>query len=141
MKATTLERVFRFNGQELPDPGVGMTAAQVMDFYSGNFPDLVTAEVEGPNELDGKLVWTFKRCTGTKGATVAQAKAAAPFAERLALVAAGQADPLQPRHVVVLTTRQAQLYNAVAHPLRAARHSSPRASLPGLPARALPLLL
>lgn len=139
MQITALTRVFKYEGQELADPGANFTPAQVLDFYSGNFPELVSAEVEGPNELDGKMVYTFKRSTGVKGLDAAQEKVAVPFVERLALVAEGRADPLEPRHIVVLDTALANKHSVFGTAMRGSFRA--KASLQGLPPEAMPLLL
>lgn len=60
-------RVFRFNGIELPDPGEQMTPKDVRDLYSANFPELATAEVEGPSASGNRLAYEFRRAVGTKG--------------------------------------------------------------------------
>ena len=47
-----MKRVFKMkkNSQEivLDDPNVNMSPAEVMDFYSMNYPELPTATVPGP---------------------------------------------------------------------------------------------
>lgn len=63
-----LERAFRYNSVSLPDPGPAYSIEQVRDMYSGAYPDITTAAIEGPDEKDGKLVYTFRRAVGTKGA-------------------------------------------------------------------------
>ncbi len=62
-----LARVFEYGGMALPDPGAGMTPAQVRDTYSAAYPELATAEVTGPETRGDKLVYTFKRAAGAKG--------------------------------------------------------------------------
>ena len=53
-------------------PDGSYSPAQLKDLYASNFPDLLNAEIEGPNVKDGKAVYTFKRTTGTKGRTATQ---------------------------------------------------------------------
>lgn len=140
MKVTTLLRVFKYEGQELPDLGASFSPAQVKDVYTANFPELVNAEIEGPNEIDGKLVYTFKRTTGTKG--LGQQEIALPFVQRLALVAAGQVDPMEPRSRVALEQSLAEKHQAFGRALSQTTNGQRRrATLPGLPSEALPLLL
>lgn len=62
-----LERSFRYNSVDLPDPGAQFNAEQVRDLYSGTYPEITTAAIEGPEEKAGKLVYTFRRAVGTKG--------------------------------------------------------------------------
>lgn len=62
-----LERSFRYNSVDLPDPGAQFNAEQVRDLYSGTYPEITTAAIEGPEEKGGKLVYTFRRAVGTKG--------------------------------------------------------------------------
>jgi PRTRC genetic system protein C len=66
IETTELQRVFRYNSVELPDPGG--TADEVRELYSATYPEIVNAAIEGPEEKDGKLVYTFRRAVGTKGA-------------------------------------------------------------------------
>lgn len=142
LKVSTLPRVFFYDGQELPDPMPGFSPAQVMDLYAANFPDLTTAEIEGPNEVDGKLRYVFKRANGTKGLGAEHAQEAElPFVQRLALVAAGRADPLQARGTISLSEKEAVTHQAIAKPLIDSRSRPGKGSLPGLPSEDLPLLL
>jgi len=69
MSAETKElvRTFRYNSVDLPDPRSQYTIEQVRDFYAATYPEIVSAAVEGPEEKDGKLVYTFRRAVGTKG--------------------------------------------------------------------------
>jgi PRTRC genetic system protein C len=138
---TPLKRVFRYDGQELADPIATLTPAQVLDFYSTSFPELINAEVEGPNELDGKIVYTFKRSTGTKGLGASEAEVTLPFVQRLALVAAGQADPLQPRSMISLAPALARAHSAVGREVMSNRRRPMTATSSGLALEALPLLL
>ncbi len=67
MKATKIERIFFHGKTELADPSHDMTVNEVLDFYSGQFPELTTATVEGPKIENEKCVYTFKNNVGTKG--------------------------------------------------------------------------
>ena len=60
-------REFRYNGTTLPDPGAGLTVQQVRDLYSATFPELTSAEVEGPARKGDRLIYEFRRAAGTKG--------------------------------------------------------------------------
>jgi PRTRC genetic system protein C len=62
-----LERTFTYNGLSLPDPNPTFTPQQVRDTYSAAYPELTTAEIEGPVTKGNKLEFTFRRAVGTKG--------------------------------------------------------------------------
>lgn len=66
-----LERVFVFNhnGQDLmlTDPSLSFSAEQVMNFYSGTYPVLTTAKLEGPEVVKDKMQYRFSATIGTKG--------------------------------------------------------------------------
>lgn len=70
MKIEQLAREFHYNGLSLPDPGAHHTPEQVRDMYSAAYPEITTAAIEGPEKKGDKLVYTFKRAVGTKGATL-----------------------------------------------------------------------
>ncbi len=69
MEIQQLERAFRYNSVDLIDPGAQYTPEQVRDFYSPTYPEILNAAIEGPEEKDNKLVYTFRRAVGTKGST------------------------------------------------------------------------
>lgn len=66
-----LEREFLFKQNQkeikLSDPSPNFTPQQVMNFYSGTYPILTTAILEGPNIKDDKLQFVFTSSLGTKG--------------------------------------------------------------------------
>lgn len=69
--ATSLKREFKFkkDGTQvtLPDPNPEFTVEEVMQFYSGQYPELTTATLEGP-KIEGKTaVYGVKTTVGTKG--------------------------------------------------------------------------
>ncbi len=68
IETTALARRFTYNGAKLLDPGAALSPEQVRDFYCAAYPDLATAEIEGPTQQDGVQVYTFRRAVGTKGA-------------------------------------------------------------------------
>ena len=68
MKVENVKRSFSFNGVALPDPGPGLTPEQVKDVYAATYPDLTSAQVEGPELKGNKMVYSFRRAVGTKGA-------------------------------------------------------------------------
>ena len=69
MKTETLAREFRYNGAKLTDPSPTFSLQQVRDFYGNTYPEIVNAEIEGPEVVGNKNVFTFRRAVGTKGAT------------------------------------------------------------------------
>lgn len=66
-----MNRVFKMkkNGNELllDDPDSNLSPAEVMDFYSMNYPELITASVHGPEIEDDRAVYEFKTTIGVKG--------------------------------------------------------------------------
>jgi len=67
MQIATLTRVFDYNGVRLPDPGPHLSPEQVRDIYAATYPDITSAQIEGPENKAGKLVYSFRRAIGTKG--------------------------------------------------------------------------
>lgn len=68
MQTEALARDFRYNGARLTDPSPAFTLAQVRDFYANTYPEIVNAEIEGPDVIGNRNVFTFRRAVGTKGA-------------------------------------------------------------------------
>ena len=68
---TKLERIFllKQNGQDikLTDPSTAFSPEQVMNFYSGTYPILTTAKLEGPEIVKDKMQYRFSTTIGTKG--------------------------------------------------------------------------
>ena len=66
-----LPRVFihKENGQEigLSDPGKNFSPEAVLNFYSGTYPILTTAKVNGPEIKRDQVQYTFVSTIGTKG--------------------------------------------------------------------------
>ncbi len=73
MNKAGLQRVFRYNSIELEDPGPDHDPVDVRNLYSATYPEITSAAIEGPDEKDNKLVYTFRRAVGTKGGAVAPA--------------------------------------------------------------------
>lgn len=72
MEKIKIEREFVYkknnNDIKLADPSETMTPGDVLNFYSGTYPELINARVEGPViNKDGKQVYTIKTTVGTKG--------------------------------------------------------------------------
>jgi len=68
LQVQTAEREFAYNGVALKDPNASHSIEQVREFYSAIYPELVNAAIEGPENKGNKLVYTFARAVGTKGA-------------------------------------------------------------------------
>lgn len=75
MDIQALEREFRYNGVVLADPNNGFSLTQVRDFYANVYPEITSADIEGPVQTGAKAVYTFRRAVGTKGATSARERA------------------------------------------------------------------
>lgn len=67
LETRSLERTFRYNSVDLVDPGAQYSAEEVRDLYTATYPELANAAIEGPEQKEGKLVYTFRRPVGTKG--------------------------------------------------------------------------
>lgn len=71
LQITAIPRVFVLsqNGQDirLSDPSGIFTPEQVMDFYSGTYPILTTAKIEGPEMTGDEIQYRFITTIGTKG--------------------------------------------------------------------------
>lgn len=77
MKEITITRKFDYNGISLTDPGSGLSADAVREFYATQFPELTNAVVEGPFTKDGVSTYKFARAAGAKGAGKAAPEKAA----------------------------------------------------------------
>jgi PRTRC genetic system protein C len=67
MKIEQLIREFRYNGVVLADPNAAFSLPQVRDFYATTYPEIVNADIEGPEQIGAKAIYTFRRAVGTKG--------------------------------------------------------------------------
>lgn len=98
MQITTTKRVFVHNGARLADPDTVMSPASVKDLFSAMYPELLNAEIQGPEVEGAELVYTFHRTTGTKGASVKRVRAVRPVKEKSSFmrrldIAAGETAP------------------------------------------------
>lgn len=66
--AERLVRKFKVSGATLDDPVPGGSIEQVRTLLSAAFPEVTTADIEGPIRRGNALVYEFHRATGTKGA-------------------------------------------------------------------------
>jgi PRTRC genetic system protein C len=67
MSIMVLPRRFKYNQLQLDDPDVNMSPESVKEFYSGIYPELTQAVVEGPEVRDNGVEYSFRRAVGTKG--------------------------------------------------------------------------
>jgi len=70
LKVEKATREFRYNNIPLADPGIAMSAEEVRTFYANVYPEIVNAEIDGPEAKGAKQVYTFRRAVGTKGGDV-----------------------------------------------------------------------
>lgn len=71
LEVINLKREFKFKKDgttvTLPDPNPEFSVDEVMQFYSGQYPELTTATMDGP-KIEGKsAVYSVKTTVGTKG--------------------------------------------------------------------------
>ncbi len=71
MQTTELQREFKYNSVKLADPNPAFTLVQVRDFFANVYPEIISADIEGPEMIGNKQVYSFRRAVGTKGITVA----------------------------------------------------------------------
>jgi PRTRC genetic system protein C len=71
MQVQALEREFKYNSVKLADPNPAFTLAQVRDFFANVYPEIISADIEGPEVVGNKNVYSFRRAVGTKGNTAA----------------------------------------------------------------------
>ena len=97
MQAKTTTRIFTYQGMELPDLAPSQAPDSIRSLYAMQYPELTNSQAHGPQvRSDGVLVYSFVRAVGDKGNDISQGVPVVPFAQRLAAMAAGQADPMRP---------------------------------------------
>lgn len=67
MKVDILERRFKWNTKELPDPDPELSPEEVLKFYSGTYPELATANVKGPEFKSTYALYEFSSSYKPKG--------------------------------------------------------------------------
>lgn len=69
LQITGLKRVFKLKDKkvELPDPNPTMSAEEVQKFYSGKYPELTNASINGPKVVGDTAEYIFATTVGTKG--------------------------------------------------------------------------
>ena len=103
---TPIVRTFTYNGILLPDVP-GLSPREVRDLYSAQYPELVSAEVEAGEVVNGRQDFTFRKAVGTKGA--------------------GQSAPLGPCLAALLASVQSAQTGAVSATAKMSRAVSQRA--------------
>jgi len=68
MEIQQLTREFNYNGVALADPSPAFSLPQVRDFFANVYPEITSADIEGPKQVGAKQIYTFRRAVGTKGA-------------------------------------------------------------------------
>ncbi len=53
--------------QGLPDPNASLSPESVLLLYARQYPSLATAQIEGPVEVNGVMIYTFSERVGKKG--------------------------------------------------------------------------
>lgn len=70
LEVTNLTREFKFKKDgtmvTLPDPNPDFSVEEVMQFYSGQYPELTTATMEGPKVEGRTAVYSVRTTVGTK---------------------------------------------------------------------------
>ena len=68
---TTLPRIFIHKESQtevrLTDPGPDFSPEAVLNFYSGTYPILTTAKIDGPDIQGDEVIYRFVSTIGTKG--------------------------------------------------------------------------
>lgn len=71
LEVKNLKREFKFkkDGTDvtLPDPNPEFTTQEVLQFYSGQYPELTTATMDTPKINGNVAVYSVKTTVGTKG--------------------------------------------------------------------------
>jgi len=67
LQANPLEREFTYMGLKLPEPNPKLTVEEIRSFYWGQYPELATAAITGPEVAAERLRYSFVRAIGTKG--------------------------------------------------------------------------
>jgi PRTRC genetic system protein C len=67
MEKKIISRIFKYKDLNLSDPGINLSIEEVKRHYSGIYPELTTAEIEGPKRIGGRNEFTFRISVGTKG--------------------------------------------------------------------------
>lgn len=67
MQISKLERVFKHNGKTLSDPNPNLTPDEVLNLYTGQYPELNNSTVTPGKIENDKQVYEFSTTIGKKG--------------------------------------------------------------------------
>lgn len=67
MQSEELIREFKYGSVKLADPSSAFSLTQVREFYANHYPELLNADIEGPEMTGNRQIYTFRRAVGTKG--------------------------------------------------------------------------
>lgn len=69
LRITGLQRVFKLSDKKtvLEDPNENMSPEDVQKFYSGKYPELTNATINGPKIVGETAEYSFTTTVGTKG--------------------------------------------------------------------------
>ncbi|MFT4192096.1 MAG: PRTRC system protein C [Comamonas sp.] len=99
-------RTFNYQGIMLPDVP-GLAPREVRDLYSAQYPELISAEIDGGEVVNGRQDYTFRKAVGVKGATRSDGGRLAALRQRVQDEAVGRGDS-DPRIDLALTHRASQ---------------------------------
>lgn len=63
---SNIKRVFKFKGEELPDPDPTWSTNEVLDFFAGKYPELTAGYVKEPEQSGDKMVYEIGFSVGDK---------------------------------------------------------------------------
>jgi PRTRC genetic system protein C len=136
MQLNQVTRVFLYNGVTLPDPGPSLTAEAVKDVFTGVYPELVSAAIEGPVMKGGKQTFTFIKAVRDKGAREAE-----KWVEQLMAVYQGSTAQAEPGVQIDVGCLSDEELKCGAHLERLFGRQEQRTAQACMVAEALPLLL
>jgi PRTRC genetic system protein C len=64
---TPAVRTFAYSSITLPDPNPRLSPEEVKTLFAAQYPELVTAAINGPEVVGDKLRYEFVRAIGAKG--------------------------------------------------------------------------
>ncbi|PND30195.1 chromosome partitioning protein ParB [Achromobacter pulmonis] len=129
IEVSPIVRTFTYQGIMLPDVP-GLAPGEVRNLYSAQYPELISAEIDGGEVVNGRQDYTFRKAVGVKGATRSGGRLAA-LRQRVQDEAEGRSGS-DPRLDLALTRRAsqacAQAWSGFAE-LDNARHANARAAV------------
>lgn len=101
-------RTFNYQGIMLPDVP-GLAPREVRDLYSAQYPELISAEIDGGEVVNGRQDYTFRKAVGVKGGTRGEGARLTALRQRIQDEAEGRVGS-DPRLDQALTRRAVQAY-------------------------------